>query len=109
MMSQLGGNAEWAVHGVHALKAERTVGAFADALEAVLTGAIDLAPIARRAAAVVGRDFHLRVQLPRIEHALRAAAARPRPPAGTAAEAYRLALLAEKLTRVLVQEAAARG
>jgi len=109
LMSHLGGNAEWAVHGVHALKAERTARAFADSFEAVLNGTIDLAPVARRAAAVVGRDFHLRVQLPRIEQALARAARQPRTRPGTAADAYRLALLAEKLTKVLVQEAATRG
>ena len=107
LMSQLGGNAEWAVHGVHCLKAARDPRSFADAFVAVLEGSIDLGPLARRAAAVVGRDFHLAAQLPRIERALVAAAARPKVRAGTAAEAYRLALLAEKLTRVLVQEAAA--
>ena len=107
LMSQLSGNAEWAVHSVHALKAARTPGAFADSIAAVLRGAIDLGSLARRAAAVVGRDFHLGVQIPRIERALAEAARRSRAGAGTAAEAYRLALLAEKLTRVLVQEAAA--
>ncbi len=106
LMSQLSGNAEWAVHGVHCLKADRTPRAFADALTSVLSGAVDLGPIARRAAAVIGRDFHLDAQIPRIEAALAGAASRPRLGAGTAAEAYRMALLAEKLTKVLVQEAA---
>jgi glycogen(starch) synthase len=106
LMSQLSGNAEWAVHGVHCLKADRNPDAFADSLVAILDGSVDLTPIARRAAAVIGRDFHLDAQVPRIERALAAAADRPRTGAGTAAEAYRMALLAEKLTRVLVQEAA---
>ena len=109
LMTPLGGNAEWAVHGVHALKAARSPTAFADALIGVLEGSIDLEPIARRASAVVGRDFHLDTQIVRIERALAEAADRPRARVGTAAEAYRLALLAEKLTRVLVQEAAACG
>jgi glycogen synthase len=108
LMSQASGNAEWAVHGVHCLKAERTPDAFADAVGAILDGSIDLEPIARRGAAVVGRDFHLEAQIPRIERALTEAARGPRPqPAGSTEEAYRLALLAEKLTRVLVQEAEA--
>ncbi len=107
LMSQLSGNAEWAVHGVHCLKADRHPDAFADAIAAILDGSVDLAPIARRAAAAIGRDFHLDAQVPRIERALAGAAARPRAGAGTSAEAYRMALLAEKLTKVLVQEAVA--
>jgi glycogen(starch) synthase len=107
LISQANGNAEWAVHGVHCLKAERTPDAFADALGAVMDGSIDLGPIARRGSSVVGRDFHLDALIPRIERALATAARRPRRDAGTADEAYRLALLAEKLTRVLVQEAEA--
>src|SRR5206468_3185206 len=59
LMSQQCGNAEWFVHGVHCLKAERNPDAFADAFAAILSGAVDLAPIARRASAVVGRDFHM--------------------------------------------------
>ncbi|WP_435011084.1 glycosyltransferase family 4 protein [Tundrisphaera lichenicola] len=106
LMSQLGGNAEWAVHGVHCLKADRNPDAFADSLVAILDGSVDLGPIARRAAAVIGRDFHLDAQVPRIEQALTSVAGRSRAGAGTSAEAYRMALLAEKLTKVLVQEAA---
>ena len=107
LMSQASGNAEWAVHGVHCLKAERTPDAFADSLCSILDGSIDLAPIARRASAVIGRDFHLDAQVPKIERALAGASRRPRDGAGTAADAYRMALLAEKLTKVLVQEAIA--
>jgi len=106
LMSQLSGNAEWAVHGVHALKADRNPKAFADSFVSVLNGTIDLGPISKRAAAVIGRDFHLEAQVPKIERALKAVAGKPRVGAGTAAEAYRMALLAEKLTKVLVQEAA---
>jgi len=106
LMSQANGNAEWAVHGVHCLKAERNPDAFADVVGAIMDGSIDLGPIARRGASVVGRDFHLDAQIPRIEQELRAASHHPRQsPRGSADEAYRLALLAEKLTRVLVQEA----
>ena len=106
LMSQANGNAEWAVHGVHCLKAERTPDAFADALGAIIDGSIDLGPIARRGASIVGRDFHLDALVPRIERALATAGRGPRiKPPGSADEAYRMALLAEKLTRVLVQEA----
>ena len=106
LMSQLSGNAEWAVHGVHCLKADRSAGAFADSLCSILDGSTDLGPIARRASAVIGRDFHLDAQVPRIEQAMREAAKKPRTGGGTAAEAYRMALLAEKLTKVMVQEVA---
>ena len=104
MMSELCGNAEWFVHRVHCLKAERNPDAFADALAAILSGAIALEPIARRASAVVGRDFHMDSLIPRIERALASASGRSRDGAGTADEAYRMALLAEKLTRVFIQE-----
>ena len=107
LMSQLSGNAEWAVHGVHCLKADRSSVAFADSLCSILDGSVDLEPIARRAAAVIGRDFHLDAQVPKIERALAEAAKTPKGGAGTAADAYRMALLAEKLTKVLVQEAIA--
>ena len=111
MVTALGGQADWGVHGVHCLKADRTVTAFAGSFEAVLNGSIALEPIARRAAAVVGRDFHLDAQLPKIERALIEAANRPRIRyrADVGAEAYRMALLAEKLTVVLIQEAAAQA
>ena len=111
LVTALGGQADWGVHGVHCLKSDRTVAAFAGSFESVLNGSIMLEPIARRAVAVVGRDFHLDAQLPRIERALVEAANRPRVRYRTdaGAEAYRMALLAEKLTVVLVQEAAARA
>jgi hypothetical protein len=91
---------------VHCLKAERTAEAFAWVFRDILDGKIDLEPIGRRASAVVWRDFHLDVFVPRIERALERAARQPRSGAGTAAEAYRMALLAEKLTQVVIQEAA---
>jgi glycosyltransferase involved in cell wall biosynthesis len=97
------GNGEWLVHGVHCLKAPRTSEAFADALERILRGDIDLGPLGRRAAAVVGHDFHLRRVLPMIEAALRRSAGTRRPPLGPAEEAYHLAVLAEKLAEAQVQ------
>ena len=107
LMSQLSGNAEWMVHGVHCLKADRTPDAFAAGFVSILDGSVDLAPIAKRGASVIGRDFHLDAQVPKIERALEAAAPPgPGSDGGTAAEAYRMALLAEKLTKVLIQEAA---
>ncbi len=105
LMSQLCGNAEWFVSGVHCLKAERDPYAFADSIAAILDGTTRLGPIARRAAAVIGRDFHLDNQVVTIERALDRASRRVRvADVGTSSEAYRMALLAEKLTKVLVQE-----
>jgi glycosyltransferase involved in cell wall biosynthesis len=98
------GNSEWLVHGVHCLKAERTAEAFADVLADVLAGRIDLGRLGRRAAAVVGRDFHLGRVLPAVERALGEAAGRRRAPRGPAGEAYHLAVLAEKWAETILQE-----
>ena len=104
LISQLSGNAEWAVSGVHCLKADRTPEAFADAILGVLTGSTELEPIARRCAGVVGRDFHLDLVIPKVERALIQATDAPRRPRRSSTEAYRLALLAEKLSKVLISE-----
>ncbi len=107
VMTPICGIAEWLVHGVHALKAPRTPEAFARVFASVLDGTIDAAPIGRRAAAVVRRDFHLDAIAPRIERALGEAAKADRSGAGSADEAYRLALLAERLSKVIIQECVA--
>ena len=99
------GVAEWLVHGVHCLKAERTAGAFADALAGVLRGRVALGPMARRGAAAAWRDFHIDAILPKIERELVRASGQPRAGAGRSADAYRLARLAEQLTQALIQEA----
>jgi glycogen(starch) synthase len=104
VISQVCGIGEWMVDGVHCLKAPRTAEAFAGVFRRILQGRIDLEPIGRRAGAMVRRDFHLNTLILRIERALDRAARAPRPPGGSAEDAYRLALLAEKLTQVLVQE-----
>lgn len=98
------GVGEWLVHGVHCLKVVRDPGAFADAFQQTLDGTVGLAPIARRGQAAVWRDFHIDALLPRIEQALVHAADRPRAGAGSAEDAYRLALLAEKLAGIFMQE-----
>jgi glycosyltransferase involved in cell wall biosynthesis len=104
VMSTLGGNSEWLVHGVHCLKVPRTTEGFAEIFTEILDGRIDLEPIGRRGALAVRRDFHLDGLLPRIEAILARAARQDRTGAGSADEAYRLALLAEKLTSVIIQE-----
>jgi hypothetical protein len=103
-MSTICGNAEWFVHGVHCLKVPRTAEGFARSLGDVMEGRVDLEPIARRLASLVLHDFHLDTLIVRIERVLERASRRPRVKRGTAHEAYRLALLAEKLSQVLIQE-----
>ena len=66
----------------------------------------DLAALGRRAAAVVRRDFHIDAVVPRIERALLAASKRSRYSSGTFDEAYRAALLAEKLAAIWIHESA---
>ncbi len=104
MMSENCGNAEWFVHGVHCLKVQRTAEAFARGLASVMDGEVELGPIARRQAAVLNRDFHLDAQMPRIESALNRVAAMPRGVPGCPEDAYRMALLGEKLIQVVIQE-----
>jgi glycosyltransferase involved in cell wall biosynthesis len=107
VVAQCCGIAEWMVHGVHCLRAARTPEAFAQVFRSVMDGQINLGPIARRGEATAWRDFHLDAILPRIERTLATAAARARPPqarAGTAADAYRMARIAEQLTQVFLQE-----
>jgi glycogen synthase len=101
------GVAEWLVHGVHCLKAERSAEGFARTLFEVATGSIALGPIARRATEIAWSEFHLDVILPKIEAVLTKAA---RPGRGsidrkTAADLYRLARMAEQLAEGLVEEA----
>lgn len=110
LMSQSCGIAEWFVDDVHCLKRPRTAEAFADAIEHILTGAIELAPLARRGADCIWRNFHLDALLPRIEEVMVEAAGQELVAAGTPAEAYRLALLGEKLAQAFIhQQAEARA
>jgi glycogen(starch) synthase len=98
------GIAEWLVHGVHCLKAERTAESFAEVFRDIMGGRIDLEPIARRGENFAWREFHLDTLLPRIERKLVAASRQSRAGAGTPGEAYRLARMAEQLTQVLLEE-----
>jgi glycogen(starch) synthase len=104
LISQVCGIAEWLVHGVHCLKTGRTAGQFADVIAAVLQGAVDLGAIGRRAQAAVWRDFHLDTVLPKIEDHLARASNSSRDRGGTSEEAYRMALIAERLSHAIVQE-----
>jgi glycogen(starch) synthase len=104
VMTRQCGIAEWLVHGVHCLKAERTAAAFADTLAEILRGRITLEPIARRGAAAAWRDFHIDTILPQIERKLVQASTQSRAGAGQPGDAYRLARMAEQLTQTLIQE-----
>ena len=104
ILSRECGIAEWLVDGVHCLKAERNGPSFADRFESILKGEIDLARIARRVHAMVWRDFHLDAVVPKIERLLAEAAGQSRDGAGSPEEFYRLAIIAERLMYVLVQE-----
>ena len=111
VMTQSCGISEWLVHDVHCLKTARTAAHLADVFGRMMQGAIALEPIARRASAVIWRDFHLDAILPRIELALRRAARQTCHTARDAItnnkrshDAYRLALLADKLSRALIHE-----
>jgi glycosyltransferase involved in cell wall biosynthesis len=97
LMSADCGIGEWFVGGVECLKAARDAGAFATKLADILEGAIDLEPLARRAEAVVWRDFQLESVLSLIEDILSEAADRPSEFGGDPADFYPLARLAEGL------------
>jgi glycosyltransferase involved in cell wall biosynthesis len=105
LMTATCGLAEWLVDGVHCLKAERTPEAFADVIERVVRGDMDLAPIAARAQRAVLRDFHLDQVLPRIETVLSAAAAGRSRNGQRADRIHMSAVLAENLASVIIDEA----
>ncbi len=98
------GVAEFLVHGVHCIKATRTPKAFAEVFRMILGGEVDLGPLALRGRELVWRHYHLDAIIPNIERALQNASRHVPENPGTADEAYRLALLAEKLVRVFMQE-----
>ncbi len=104
IMSRSCGIAEWLVHRVHCLKVGRSARQFADAMTAVIRGEVDLAAIGKRAQAVAWREFHRDSILPRVERILAEAAGSDRRGGGLADEAYRMALIAEKLVHAVVQE-----
>jgi glycosyltransferase involved in cell wall biosynthesis len=104
LISEVCGNSEWFVHGIHLLKTPRTPDAIASELAAVLNGKVNLKAIGRRGAAVVRRDFHLDAIAPTIIRTLQRAATRSRAGAGHPSDAYRLAMMAERMTQVSIYE-----
>ncbi len=104
IISDICGNAEWLVHGVHLLKAARHADAVARVLQQVLEGEIDIEAIGRRGAAVMHRDFHIDRIVIAIESFLQSAAHQRAPAGASRRDVYRMALLAERLSQVLIQE-----
>jgi glycosyltransferase involved in cell wall biosynthesis len=102
------GNAEWLVDGVHCLKAERTPQAFADRLEEVIKGVVDLAPIGRRLRSLL-EDFKIEALLPQIEGALADEARRRGRSSGTVEDVHLMAGLAETLIHLSIEENFASG
>jgi glycosyltransferase involved in cell wall biosynthesis len=99
------GISEWLVHDVHCLKAERSPLGFAQVFRDIMEGRIDLEPLARRGAEVAWSEFHVDAIISRIERVLEQSARQSRAGAGKADESYQLAILAERLARIQVQEA----
>jgi glycosyltransferase involved in cell wall biosynthesis len=106
IMSRSCGIAEWLVHRVHCLKVGRSARQFADAIAAVIRGEVDLAAMGRRAQSVAWREFHRDSVLPKVERVLAQAAGSDRSGGGSPDDAYRMALIAEKLSHAVVQEPA---
>ncbi|HEU5115897.1 MAG TPA: glycosyltransferase family 4 protein [Isosphaeraceae bacterium] len=104
VMTNVCGIAEWFVHGVHVLKIKRNAQAMADAYASVLNGSVDLTRMGQRLSSVIRRDFSLAALLPTIEESLGQAQVRSRAGAGTPEQAYRMALLAERLSHAMIQE-----
>jgi glycogen synthase len=99
------GIAEWLVDGVHCLKADRTVEAFALRIAQVLEGEVDLGAVGRRAQSVVCRDFHLDAVAPKVELVLEEAASERTAKRGPTQDFHKLARFADGLLPVLLTEA----
>lgn len=104
LIPEMSGVSEWLVQGVHCLKAERSVDAFAKVLLEVIGGTVDLSGIARRAARAMYDDFSIDKIMPTVEEELVLAAARGYAPVGKADELYRMALIADALLRASTLE-----
>ena len=105
VISKSCGVAEWLVHGVHCLKAERTPEAFAEVFRDVIEGKIAIQSIVRRAREAAWSDFHSSVIIPKIETLMLEASTQDRTGAGLPADAYRMARMAEQMSSLLIQEA----
>ncbi len=99
------GVAEWLVHGVHCIKSEQSIDSLRESLRAILLGEVDLEPLARRGAAAAWRDFHIDPYLDKLEQMFDRLSTQSRAGAGDSGDAYRLALLGEKLAHLMIHEA----
>ena len=114
LVSRSCGVGEWLVHGVHCVKTGLEPGSLERALRTLGESGADLAVLGTRARRTALRDMHIDSIVPRIEAILEDAAFESdqrgtgwvsREISSEAAEqVYRMALLGEKLTHVLVAE-----
>jgi len=104
VISRVCGLSEWLINEMDCVKSDRSSEGFADALAQIMLQKERLETLARRGTQTVLRAFHLDAILPAIRNALETAASQPRDPAGSAEEAYRLALLTERMAHALIQE-----
>ena len=106
VMSRVCGISEWFVERADCLKTDRDSEALAASIEKLISGEVSLEAVGRRGARNVLQWFHISTILPRIEtelaNAIRSGGGRRH----SAAEAHRLALLAEKMFQGLVHETA---
>jgi glycosyltransferase involved in cell wall biosynthesis len=107
IMTRVCGIAEWLMDGSECLKVARDPAALADAVEGLLSGQTPLAEVGRRGARTVQQWFTLNAVLPTIEAELQAAVEAGGGPRRSAAEAHKIALLAEKMFQAMVYESAA--
>jgi glycosyltransferase involved in cell wall biosynthesis len=99
------GNAEWMIDGVDCLKAPRSAIGFAKRISEILYGELELADIARRAQAIIWREFHISRVVGEVERLLAEAASERRPARGGVGEFFTLATFGEGLIHALMSEA----
>ena len=95
----LSGISEWLVDRVDCIKSERSASAFADAIQQVMDGKIDLEAIAKRAARVVHDQFRIDKILPTVESELVVAAERRSEQKRRASDAYTMSLMGHAMIR----------
>jgi glycosyltransferase involved in cell wall biosynthesis len=107
LISEDCGIAEWLVDGVHCVKAPADAEGFATAIRRIVSGEIDLVPLARRARAAALRDFRASSIAPRVEAILERAAMQRGPLRGSTVLAHRAALVAEHIIGATIERAVA--
>ncbi|QVL33566.1 glycosyltransferase family 4 protein [Telmatocola sphagniphila] len=107
LVSELCGFSEWFVHAVDCVKVHRSSEAWADALQRVLDDFSPYQRIGIRAAKIIKRDFCLPSILPRIVQVLKHAQFMNTTRKRSLEDACRMAILAERTFRSLLQELAA--